>query len=67
MRPEIPPKCPACRQEEIPLERIGALRYLCAVCAKDFDAIRDGHDWRFDLRPLRTRRADRGHSAQEQA
>lgn len=51
--PEVPPKCPCCRQEEIPLERIGPIRFACAVCSKDFDAVRDGEDWRFDLRPLR--------------
>jgi len=55
--PPVPPRCPACTQSVIPLEAVGPNRYLCAVCAKDFAAVRiDDETWQVDLTPLRYQR-----------
>ncbi len=55
--PDVPSQCPCCHQDEQPIERVGPIRYLCPYCAKDFEGVRDGEDWRFDLRPMRKRRS----------
>jgi predicted amidophosphoribosyltransferase len=50
-----PPRCLACRQDMLPLERVGPARWFCPVCAKDFAATSDdgGATWRGDLTPRR--------------
>ncbi len=55
--PPVPPKCPACKQDEQPLESAGAGRWFCPSCAKDFAAVLEdgGETWRFDLTPRRYR------------
>ena len=53
VKPEAPPKCPAC-DSRLALEPLGHDRFLCPGCAKDFRAVRqpDGC-WTYDTTPLR--------------